>query len=66
MVLSTTFGDKAHFHGLRHGRASDLLGAACSKAALQELGRWRTVRAMTLYAHQLGDDGYPLDLSWAR
>ena len=58
--LRRFFGDRARFHGMRHGRASDLLWAGLSKKDLQELGRWATVKAMTLYAHRLLEDGFPL------
>ena len=37
--LRSAFGEWARFHGLRHGRASDLLWQRVSKKELQELGR---------------------------
>ena len=58
-TLRQWFGLRARFHGLRHGRASDLLWQGISKAKLQELGRWRSVKAMTLYAHSLNEFGVP-------
>eukprot|EP00727_Mastigamoeba_balamuthi_P001372 m51a1_g11231 hypothetical protein (185) ;mRNA; f:21868-29483 len=49
--LKTMLGQQAHFHGLRHGRCSDLLAANTPKSELQELGRWHSVKAMMLYCH---------------
>eukprot|EP00727_Mastigamoeba_balamuthi_P000968 m51a1_g10869 hypothetical protein (1566) ;mRNA; f:22531-27955 len=49
--LKAVLGQQARFHGLRHGRCSDLLAANTPKSELQELGRWHSVKAMTLYCH---------------
>eukprot|EP00727_Mastigamoeba_balamuthi_P002699 m51a1_g12426 putative polyprotein (796) ;mRNA; r:793343-797342 len=49
--LKAVLRQQACFHGLHHGSCSDLLATNTPKSELQELGRWCSVKAMTLYCH---------------
>jgi len=50
-TMRAVLGTLARFHGLRHGRCSDLIARGMPKSCVQEKGRWRSVKAMTLYTH---------------
>jgi len=55
-ALRLSLDGKAHLHGLRHGRCSDLLACGFQHKLVKKLGRWSSSKAMKAYVHSVSLD----------